>query len=48
MNDSYYVSEDGIYVKVPQYGEKVYQQVISKEAFIEAYNKYIKGEEEKK
>ena len=42
MDDNYIVTDNGIYVKVPQYGEARYMQIMSKEAFIEAYNKWIK------
>lgn len=48
MDDEFIVDEDGIYVKRMQWGDRIYEKVISKEAFIEAYNKYIKCEEEKK
>ena len=44
-DDFFRVDEDGIYIQRPQYGENVYEQIMSKEAFIEAYNKYIKGED---
>jgi hypothetical protein len=41
-----YVAEDGIYVPLesnPQYSK----MLIPRELFVEAYNKYIKGEEDK-
>ena len=40
-----FVDEDGIYIPVEPYapeGFGVYKQVISKELFVEAYNKWIK------
>lgn len=40
-----FVGEDGIYIPVVQYAKEgcgVYNQVISKELFVEAYNKWIK------
>lgn len=46
MNDAYLVTESGIYIKRPELGENICEQIMSKEAFIEAYNKYIKCEEE--
>lgn len=43
-----YVGEDGIYIPVREYAldgcESTYRLVISKEMFVEAYNKWIKGE----
>ena len=45
-----YVGEDGIYVPISDYVPEgcasYYKLLISKELFIEAYNKYIKGENE--
>lgn len=47
-----YVGEDGIYVPVnayvPEGRASIYTMLMSKEMFIEAYNKYIKGEENEK
>lgn len=44
-----YVGDDGIYVPIDEYvleGYKVtYRMIMSKEMFIEAYSKWIKGEE---
>lgn len=44
-----YVSDDGIYVPYKDYVlegcSSAYKLVISKEMFVEAYNKWIKGEE---
>ena len=44
-----YVGEDGIMVPindyVPEGCASIYKCLITKELFIEAYNKYIKGEE---
>ena len=44
-----YVSKDGIYVPCNEYSPKgsvsVYRCILSKEMFVEAYNKWIKGEE---
>ena len=40
-----FIDEDGIYMPVEPYGPEgmgVYRQVISKELFVEAYNKWIK------
>lgn len=43
-----YVGEDGIYIPaeecVPEGYTSIYKQLISKELFVEAYNKWIKGE----
>ena len=43
-----YVDEDGIYVPVNEYVPEgcdgVYKCVMTKEMFVEAYNKWIKGE----
>ena len=43
-----YVNESGIYMPVEEYVPEgcasVYKQLISKEVFVEAYNKWIKGE----
>ena len=43
-----YVDEDGIYIPecrmVPKGTASCYRMIISKEMFIEAYNKWIKGE----
>ena len=43
-----YVGEDGIYepidAYVPEGTASLYKMIISKEMFIEAYNKWIKGE----
>lgn len=43
-----YVAEDGIYVPLAEYVEEgfesVYKCLITKEIFVEAYNKWIKGE----
>lgn len=43
-----YVGEDAIYIPVNEYVPEgcasIYKQLISKELFIEAYNKWIKGE----
>lgn len=43
-----YVGEDGIYAPVkefvPEGCESAYTCVITKEMFVEAYNKWIKGE----
>lgn len=42
-----YVSENGIYMPEQPYaleGTGSYRMVISREMFVEAYNKYIKGE----
>ena len=45
-----YVGEDGIYepvnVYVPEGQASTYRMLMSKELFIEAYNKYIKGKTE--
>ena len=44
-----FVGEDGIYMPceeyVPDYCNPLYRMVLSKEMFVEAYNKWIKGEE---
>ena len=44
-----YVGEDGIYKPCQEYAPEccdvAYQMIISKEMFVEAYNKWIKGEE---
>lgn len=43
-----YVGEDGIYVPCQEYapeGCSLHNLLISKEIFVEAYNKWIKGEE---
>lgn len=43
-----YVGEDGIYMPCQEYvpeGYELYNLLISKELFVEAYNKWIKGEE---
>ena len=43
-----YVDEDGIYVPLTEYVEEgfesAYKCLITKEVFVEAYNKWIKGE----
>ena len=43
-----YVDDDGIYVPLEEYALEGtvshYKMVISKELFVEAYNKWIKGE----
>jgi hypothetical protein len=42
-----YVGENGIYIPAQPYaleGTGSYRMVISREMFVEAYNKYIKGE----
>ena len=39
----YYVNDDGIYRRV-YYGRDVYQCIMTREMFVEAYNKWIKGE----
>ncbi len=43
-----YVNENGIYMPteeyVPEGCASFYKQLISKELFVEAYNKWIKGE----
>lgn len=43
-----YVGEDGIYMPaeeyIPEGCASIYKQLISKELFVEAYNKWIKGE----
>lgn len=43
-----YVNENGIYMPteeyIPEGCASVYKQLISKELFVEAYNKWIKGE----
>lgn len=43
-----YVGEDGIYVPinayVPEGTTSLYRCIITKELFVEAYNKYIKNE----
>ena len=43
------VKDDGIYIPLEQYVQEghdaQYHMLISKEVFIEAYNKWIKGEE---
>lgn len=44
-NDKFVVLSDGIYKPLLQCGEDVYEMVISKEAFIEAYKKWIKSKE---
>ena len=45
-----YVGEDGIYVPVHEYVpegcESNYTRVMTKEMFVEAYNKWIKGEKD--
>ena len=42
-----YVGEDGIYVPVEEYVREgtmgLYRNIITKELFIEAYNKWIRG-----
>ena len=43
LGPTYYVGDDGIYSRV-QKTRDVYQCVMSKEVFVEAYNKWIKGE----
>ncbi len=44
-----YVGDDGIYTPCEEYAlegcASAYRLVISKEMFVEAYNKWIKGEE---
>ena len=51
QKQSYKVREDGIYNSIETFdqdGESMYAEekmIISKDAFIEAYNTYIKGEE---
>ena len=44
-----YVGDDGIYVPSEHYVPKgfapVYKLLMSKEVFVEAYNKWIKGED---
>jgi hypothetical protein len=40
------VEEDGIYVPVPD-NPRIKKMIMSRETFVEAYNKYIKGEEDK-
>lgn len=43
-----YVDDDGIYMPLEEYAlegtASCYKLVMSKEMFVEAYNKYIKGE----
>lgn len=45
-----YVGDDGIYVPckdyVPAGCAATYKMILSKEMFVEAYNKWIKGEEQ--
>lgn len=43
LGPTYYVGDDGIYSRVQQTRD-VYRCVMSKEVFVEAYNKWIKGE----
>ena len=43
IGPTYYVGDDGIYSRVQQTRD-VYRCVMSKEVFVEAYNKWIKGE----
>ena len=38
-----YVGDDGIYIP-DSYDSRCYRMLISKELFVEAYNKWIKGE----
>lgn len=38
------VDDYGIYVPQPQYGENIVELIMSKEAFVEAYNKYIRDD----
>lgn len=38
------VDDYGIYVPQPQYGENIIELIMTKEAFIEAYNKYIRDD----
>ena len=40
---SFYVDDDGIYTSV--IGTSTYKQIMSKEMFVEAYNRWIKGVE---
>ena len=42
MNDNFIVNDSGIYIKRPEYGENICEQIMPKEVFIEAYNKYIR------
>ena len=41
MDDNFIVNDSGIYIKRPEYGENICEQIMPKEVFIEAYNKYI-------
>lgn len=44
-----YVGDDGIYMPINPYvlegTNPIYRMVVSKEMFVEAYNKWIKGDE---
>lgn len=41
---SYFIDDNGIHVRQFYHGGNVYKTVISKDMFIEAYSKWIKGE----
>ena len=43
LGPTYYVNNNGIYSRVRD-TKDIYQCVMTKEIFIEAYNKWIKGE----
>lgn len=43
LGPTYYVDDSGIYSRV-RATKDVYQCIMTKEIFIEAYNKWIKGE----
>lgn len=43
LGPTYYVDDDGIYSRITSTND-VYRCVMTKEIFIEAYNKWIKGE----
>lgn len=41
--NDFIIDNNGIYVKIPQH-EYLYQLLMSKEVFIEAYNKFIRDD----
>ena len=43
IGPTYYVNDEGIYSRITSTND-VYRCVMTKEIFIEAYNKWIKGE----
>lgn len=44
-NDQPFIDDHGIYMPVLEYGRNAYRQVMTKDLFVEAYNRYIRDAE---